>query len=325
VPVRLDKSKLPLFAGNRVFLDFADYPDGPNGGELLRLLHGIAGIPLSDEAARFANEQDEAAKQAANRIKAATDLGNADRLVQLFEESSLPWRISASLGCKAAEGLITLGRNDSALAMLKQLDGQFPKAIRPKQLRALALARQAAATNDKRQLLEAQEIVGELYEASERDPETVGIYARTWMDRYATDQNPASLRKSRDLYAEAFGGSRDDYYTGINAAAKSIFIGTPADLEKANGYAKRVLEIVGETAVPGDYWKTATVAEAFLMRREYGRAAELYGDAVSIAPEATGQHRSTWTQASRLMASMNATAAQVSMIKEKFPSAATNS
>jgi hypothetical protein len=51
----------------------------------------------------------------------------------------------------------------------------------------------------------------------------------------------------------------------------------------------------------------------------------LYGDAVSIAPEATGQHRSTWTQASRLMASMNATAAQVSMIKEKFPSAATNS
>jgi ATP/maltotriose-dependent transcriptional regulator MalT len=145
------------------------------------------------------------------------------------------------------------------------------------------------------------------------------------MDRYATDQNPASLRKSRDLYAEAFGGSRDDYYTGINAAAKSIFIGTPADLEKANGYAKRVLEIVGETAVPGDYWKTATVAEAFLMRREYGRAAELYGDAVSIAPEATGQHRSTWTQASRLMASMNATAAQVSMIKEKFPSAATNS
>jgi hypothetical protein len=35
VPIRLDRSKLPVSAENRIFLDFADYPDGPNGGELL--------------------------------------------------------------------------------------------------------------------------------------------------------------------------------------------------------------------------------------------------------------------------------------------------
>jgi TIR domain len=34
VPIRLDRAKLPPFAGNRIFLDFADYRDGPNGGEL---------------------------------------------------------------------------------------------------------------------------------------------------------------------------------------------------------------------------------------------------------------------------------------------------
>src|SRR4051794_20240444 len=68
VPVRLDRSPLPLFPSSRVFLDFADYPDGPNGGELLRLLHGIVGVPLSEQAARFAVEQDEAARQATNKI-----------------------------------------------------------------------------------------------------------------------------------------------------------------------------------------------------------------------------------------------------------------
>ena len=104
VPVRLDRSKLPPFAGNRIFLDFADYPDGPNGGELLRLLHAVAGAPLSDEAARFAAEQDAAAQQAAIKITAAIETGKENRLVALFEEDGLPWRVSAALGCKAAEG-----------------------------------------------------------------------------------------------------------------------------------------------------------------------------------------------------------------------------
>ena len=65
VPVRMDNAKLPTFAKNRVFLDFSSYPDGPNGGELLRLLHSITGKPLSPEAAHFAAQQDAIAKQQA--------------------------------------------------------------------------------------------------------------------------------------------------------------------------------------------------------------------------------------------------------------------
>ena len=318
VPARLDRSELPLFAANRIFLDFTDYPDGPNGGELLRLLHAIVGMALSEEAARFALEQDEAAHQAANRIKAAIGIGSADRLIQLFQENGLPWRVSGSLGCKAAEGLTKLGRNDDALTMLKQLEAQFPRAIRPRQLRALALARRAARTKDEMELLEAQAIVAELYEAGERDPETLGIFARTWMDRYEIDRDPASLERSRDLYAEAFERARDDYYTGINAAAKSVFIGTPAELEKANDYAARVLEIVGEDAAPGDYWKTATVAEAHLMRRNYARAAQLYRAAIAMAPQETGSHATSWAQANRLMARLGATAEEQRLVNEKF-------
>ena len=319
VPVTLDRSaSLPLFAENRIFLDFADYPDGPNGGELLRLLHAIADVPLSEEAARFAAEQDEASQQAANKIKAAIDIGSAKRLIDLFQEDGLPWRVSAALGCKAAEGLTKLARNDEALTMLKQVEAQFSKAIRPKQLRALALARRAVQTKNTDELDEAQEILAELYAAGERDPETLGIYGRTWMDRYEADQDELFLRKSRDLYAQAFDAARDDYYTGINAAAKSVLLGAPADLEKANEYAARVLDIVGTNPWPGDYWKTATVAEAFLMQKNYPQAAELYRTAIAMAPKETGSHGTSWRQASRLIAKLGASPEEQALIKRTF-------
>lgn len=47
VPVVLDKKfQLPLFADNRIFINFSDHPDGPNGGELIRLLYAINNKPL---------------------------------------------------------------------------------------------------------------------------------------------------------------------------------------------------------------------------------------------------------------------------------------
>jgi len=80
VPVALDGSKLPAFAGSRIYLDFSSYPDGPNGGELLRLIYALAGRPLSPEAADFALEQDEAAQIAAVKIGAALRNGRPERM-----------------------------------------------------------------------------------------------------------------------------------------------------------------------------------------------------------------------------------------------------
>jgi hypothetical protein len=117
---------------------------------------------------------------------------------------------------------------------------------------------------------------------------------------------------------EAFDAARDDYYTGINAATKSVLLGTPADLEKTNEFAARVLDIVGTKAWPGDYWKTATAAEAFLMQKNYLRAADLYRAAIAISPKETGSHGTSWTQASRLMAKLNASAEEQALIKQAF-------
>jgi tetratricopeptide (TPR) repeat protein len=90
------------------------------------------------------------------------------------------------------------------------------------------------------------------------------------------------LEQSRDYYAEAFEKAQDDYYTGINAAAKSVLLGTPEDLKKADEYAKKVQQITGVDVSPGDYWKTATAAEVFLIQKKYKQAAEIYKEAIVI-------------------------------------------
>jgi tetratricopeptide (TPR) repeat protein len=314
VPIVLDGSDLPPFVAIRVYLDFSSYPDGPNGGELLRLVHGITGQPLTEDAARFAVEQDEAAKRAQLKIKAALRTGKAERILEVASEGGLPWDTSPALTCLAAESLTKLKNYREALDLLRRVRERFPNAIRPKQLYALALARRGA-NND---LDEAQDLLAELYEAGERDPETLGIFARTWMDRYAVSGDVSDLCQSRDYYAEAFERAPDDYYTGINAAAKSVLLGTPEDLKKADDYAARVQDVVGVDARSGDYWWSATVAEVFLIRKQYADAARVYAAAVAMARKETGSHESTWMQACRLMAKLNPSDEERAMVRAAF-------
>ena len=311
VPVTLDDSKLPAFAATRVYVNFTSYPDGPNGGELLRLFYALVGQPLTEEAAHFANEQDVASKASANKIDGAVKNGDWEYLIELFEKGGLVWETSSALGCKAAQGLIDLGRRDEAFVMLGKLQEQFPVAIRPKQLYALALAK-------KGETKAAQRILGELYAQGERDPETLGIYGRTWMDRYEKSGDTNDLRQSRDLYAEAFEGAKVDYYTGINAAAKSVFIGEEEDILEAAEYAQRVHYIVGTTPTPDDYWQTATVAEAFLIQKKYEEAGHIYQEAVIDAHTKIDSHLSTWTQACRLMEKLHPTDEQRALIRKAF-------
>ncbi|MEO7991399.1 MAG: TRAFs-binding domain-containing protein [Chryseolinea sp.] len=297
VPVKIDSMQLPAFANNKIYIDFSSYPDGPNGGDLLRLLHGIVGQSLSPEAVRFANEQDEAAANNIAQIRAAIKNNQPKKIIALFSNGDLPFRSSPSLGCMAVEGLIKLKNNDDALLLLDKIIERFPKAIRPKQLKGLALARRG---NDD-DIDKAQEILGVLQQKNNLDPETMGIYARTWMDRYTKSNDINDLIQSRDLYAEAFDKSPDDYYTGINAAAKSIFIGTDYDIERGMMYASKVQALIGTEATPGDYWKTATVAEVFLIQKKYAEAAKMYATAIGYARTEKGSIDSSRLQATRLL------------------------
>jgi hypothetical protein len=190
----------------------------------------------------------------------------------------------------------------------------FPNSIRPRQLRALALARRAEGSD----LQDAQAILGELRALGHSDPETLGIYGRTWMDRYAISGDVLHLRHSRDLYAEAFEGAQDDYYSGINAAAKSVLLGEPAEVERGREIAKQVQTLVGGDVIRGNSWKTATVAEVSLILGDYDRAATRYAEAVAMAPSERGWHASTWTQVCRLMAVLKPDDASRADIRRAF-------
>jgi tetratricopeptide (TPR) repeat protein len=314
VPVRLDASPIPVFAREKVFFDFSSYPDGPNGGELLRLLHAIVGQALSEEAARFAAEQDGLASRAAAEVDAAIMLKKPDQLIALYAADGLPWKTSSALACKAAEGMLKLKRNDDAIKMLEQIEKEFPNSIRPQQLHALALARRGTGDD----LDKAQQILGRLYASGERDPETVGIFGRTWMDRYQHSNDVSDLQQSRDLYEEAFDRAADDYYIGINAASKSVLLATPEDIDRAAQLAERVQQIVGTEPIPGNYWKTATAGEVFLLKKKYADAGRLYNAAVAMARAETGSQESTWKQACRLMEKLQPTAEERVLVRAAF-------
>ena len=318
VPVVLDATDLPEFAENLVYVDFSQYPDGPNGGELLRLLHAITGKPLSPDAAHFATEQNEAAHEAAADIKSAIANGSAERLRKIALAGGPAWETSSALGCAAAEGLTKLGAYDAALEVLVPVERRFPRAVRPKQLRALALARRAAKLDHLEDLEEAQAILGRLEALGENDPETLGILARTWTDRYQRSKEVLHLRRSRDLYARAFAQAHDDYYTGINAAAKSVLLGIAEEIAAGQALAAKLQEAIGTVPVARDYWKTATVAEAHLIRGDYAKAAEVYAAAVAMASEERGSHESTWQQACRLMAVLQPTADARAAVRRAF-------
>ena len=126
VPVLLDQSKLPAFAQTRVFLDFTSYPDGPNGGDLLRLLHAVVGKPLSSEAVHFAAQQDDVARRLMAQIKARVQAGDHDGLVALFNAGGLAMQTSPAPGCAIAEGLTALRSYSSALDVLSRSRKRFP-------------------------------------------------------------------------------------------------------------------------------------------------------------------------------------------------------
>jgi hypothetical protein len=91
-------------------------------------------------------------------------------------------------------------------------------------------------------------VLGELYELGERDPETVGLYARSWMDSFESTGDLLHLRRSRDLYAEGFALAPNSYYLGVNAASKSVFLN---ELDTGREIAQQVQAVVGDRPSPG--------------------------------------------------------------------------
>lgn len=308
VIARLAGATLPLFARHAIWEDFTEQRDGPSGTALLRLLYGLHGRPLPSQAVRLAARIDQQTKRGLALLRTHTDAQDAATIQQLVQSSDLAWRVSPLLPCAAAQALISMHAPDTALVVLDRIEAAFPQSIQPRQLRGLALARS-------RRWKEARSALGELYELGERDPETIGIYARTWMDSFEATGDRLHLRRSRDLYVEGFELAPNNYYLGVNAAAKSIFLN---ELDVGKALAQRVQDIVGNMPKAGDYWHTATIAEVQLILGNFNSAARLYGQAVAMTPGRTGDHASTSKQARRLLEHLRPSPEQASQVLSAF-------
>ena len=258
---------------------------------------------------KLAAQVDEQMRDGLLNIRSSRDIGNSAGLVKLSETDNMAWTSSPMLLCATADALIALKKPAEALAILDRAEQMFPKAVRPKQLRGLALARSG-------QTQEAQEVISKLHAAGEIGPETLGIYARTWMDLYETEGEITYLLKSRDLYLESFEKFPTDHYTGINAASKSLLAD---ETQMATELAQRVLKLTGEELDRTNYWKTATIAEAQLLLGRYEDAAKTYRAAVVSAPKESGSHESTRKQAALLLDKLSATDEEKALVLGAFP------
>lgn len=263
---KLDAEPLPLFAQSDLYIDFEESPEGPRGVNLLKLLCGMRGVSLAPEAVELAEQVDQDAKQLLIALKGAVDAENPARLLEIGTSAQPGVLASPTPVLTAAEGLISMGEYDNAREVLKHAHAHFPKSIRAKQLEGLALRRLE-------RYQEAIDVLSELKAAGHQDPETMGILGAAWDGRYQESGKTLHLRKSRELYRTAFQSDPNNYYTGINAASKSLFLGESAEAAKL---ATNVLPLVKHASDGEDFWAGCTLGEVYLLQRDIDSAAAQY-------------------------------------------------
>jgi hypothetical protein len=297
VVAKLDDAELPLLLADSLWVDFAPYPEGPRGGELLRLMHGIVGKPLSPEAVRAIASLDAETKDAVNTLQAAVNDGYPGDIATAARAGGEAWSSTAMLASEAADGLNALGEYELALEVIGLYKDRFDRSIRLQHMEALAYRR----TNRYR---EALKVLGKLYAEGHRDPETLGLYGASLAKRYEESNERAHLEKSQRMYAEAFAADPSDFYTGINAASKAALLGL--GVEVFQPIAARVAALPAiESPDQGDYWALATVGEAKLLALDVDAAVAGYAEAAARHSEQKGSIASTRDQLEKLLAVMD--------------------
>ena len=292
---KLDHEPLPLFAQMDLWVGFESSPEGPRGVNLLRLLCGMRGVDLDDQAVKLAEEVDRDAKRVMIAINGAVEAENPAKLLEIGTSSDPGVLASAAPVLAAADGLIGLGRCEDALTVLQHAEMHFPRSIRAKQLRGLALRRL-------KRFQEAINVLSELKAAGHEDAETLGILAAAWDGRYQETQKPLDLRRSREMYRTAFQNDPTNYYTGINAASKSLFLGEP---DEAARLATEVLPLVQSASDGKDLWASCTLGEVYLLQRDVDGAARQYQKVIDRHAARAGDLRSTGQQAKRISAALD--------------------
>ncbi|MFL9912261.1 TIR domain-containing protein [Paraburkholderia sp. RL17-337-BIB-A] len=269
VPLRVGDVSMPTFLDTRVWVDFkgSKRAEGPKLDSLLSVLADLdpgrdpravradaADVRVTD---RFVAEIMTAAKGDGRRILAVLDEW---RKTELSDSAPL---------IKAAEVFNGKGLFESALEMLKPLE----PTVRVRQLRAFAL-RKKGDVDEAIHMLEA------LHREGVVDPETGGLLAGCYKQRWLDTDDPAFKQLTYRTYLqtyERFG----DAFNGINAAAMALQCDDVPRMFQTAGKVRDALLTNDEATLP--HWDLATLGEACLLLGKFDDAREWYGKAVAKA------------------------------------------
>ncbi len=161
----------------------------------------------------------------------------------------------------------------------------------------------------------AQEILGELYERGDRNPETLELYADLWMGRYKRSRNLDHIRQACDLYTEVFEAVPLNYLAGLRAAKANVIIG---EYQRAQGQALGVQKVLGTKPSSNDFWKAVDLAETFLILEDYEQALVLYDFAVFQTRNNKRSKETAWRQACVLMEALGTPTAGRFNVRQPF-------
>lgn len=290
---KLDAELLPPFARADLYIDFEASPEGPRGVKLLELICGMRGVTKNPEAVKLAQKVDEDAQTILSKINGAVVAVNSAKLLEIGTSDNPGILASPGPVLAAVQGLISMGNYEDALEVLKHAYAYFPKSIRVKQLKGLALRRL-------KRYQDAIDVLSELKAAGHQDPETMGMLGAAWDGLYQESGRMLHLRSSRELYRTAFQGDPKNYYTGINAAAKSLFLGESQEAERL---AAEVLPLV-KAASDNDFWVGCTLGDVYLLQRDLDSATKQYLKVIDKHPGKTGDLAETRKQATRICSAL---------------------
>jgi tetratricopeptide (TPR) repeat protein len=291
IPVRLDDCELPFFLANRLWIDLQGVeidtlswsvstdqsvqrsPFATRLEELLWAISGKVPPPAASTARRLLEAEADATQEFLARIMAAAQTGpeRVKRIWREWEQSRLADQAPALL---AAETLIGQANPHGALQILEKVSEQ---QLRARQLRALAL-RKCGFVN------EAIEILEELWQEGQSDPETGGILAGSYKARWRDLNDRAALPRACELYRVTWERTGDPY-NGINAAATALWLGDRDYARDTAVLVRTKIEDIPEDK--RDHWAWATLGEADLTTNRIDAAHVAYRRAVAQAPART--------------------------------------
>lgn len=261
---------------------------------LVRLIKSIATRPslTVEERSHVLGQSAESAAMIA-RVEAAEKMSDTAALRQLARDAisgpplALAWR-------RLAQALLDSQIFDQSVEMFERYlsyerpdsrDRPFASDQPAKQQLGIALAG-SGRVNDALALL-----LGLDHQVMS-DSETMGILAgrikrHWWANPQAMELAHRAFRLYRDAFqlAQSRGDHHQILYNGINAATMSFAL--DRDLAERTPWLNAVESACEAVTPPGqepDYWTSATMGEALLLRLEDDRAGEQYRHAHSLAP-----------------------------------------